>query len=319
MTSRPLTPTLPILIVLAAAPVLVGGKVQAQPAAGNADACGAGLSEPIRARWLSLGGAQGRLGCPTSGQSATAASPQGTRGEQIIFSGGTGAAILRADTGPHAGQMFAIDGCTWRLYFQYGGSSGWLGFPTSEASNTPDGKRQAFEGGDILYQRAPDTCVAERAEEIAGPAARTPAGTSRLDLFEDAQGRREAIASAVSAARARNEGYQPATTLAFVYTEPGPGLLPLKTYSNPTTGDHDTIASADSERADLAGGYEFDGLQGYVWSDPRPGTVALKRFWNAASQASLLTADPRAEADAIARGYVFSRIEGYAPMGPLGG
>jgi hypothetical protein len=105
-------------------------------------------------------------------------------------------------------------------------------------------------------------------------------------------------------------------TLAFVYTEPGPGLLPLKTYSNPATGDHDTIASTDSERADLAGGYEFDGLQGYVWSDPRPGTVPLKRFWNAASQASLLTAGPPAEAEAIAKGYVFSRIEGYAPTGP---
>lgn len=316
MPSRPLTPTLLILIALYAAPVIISGKVQAQPAPGNADACGSGLSEPIHERWLSLGGARGRLGCPMSGQSATAASPYGTRGEQIIFSGGTGAAILRADTGPHAGQMFAIDGCTWRLYFQYGGSSGWLGFPTSEASNTPDGKRQSFEGGDIVYQRAPDTCLAERAEEIAGPAARAPAGTSRLDLFEDAQGRREAIASAVSAARARNDGYRPVATLAFVYTEPGPGLLSLKTYSNSATGDHDTVASADSERADLAGGYEFDGLQGYVWSDPKPGTVALKRFWNLATKSSLLTADAQGEADAAAKGYAFVRVEGYAPTGP---
>jgi hypothetical protein len=316
MPSHSLSPPLLIGIALYAAPVLISGKVQAQPAAGNADACGSALSEPVRERWLSLGGAQGRLGCPTSGQSATATSPQGTRGEQIIFSGGTGAAILRAGTGPHAGQMFAIDGCTWRLYFQYGGSSGWLGFPTSGAANTPDGKRQSFEGGDIVYQRAPDTCIAERAEEIAGSAARAPAGTSRLDLFEDAQGRRLAIASAVSAARARNDGYRPVATLAFVYTEPGPGLLPLKTYSNSTTGDHDTIASADSERADLARGYEFDGLQGYVWSDPKPGTVALKRFWNAATKGSLLTADAQGQADAAVKGYAFVRVEGYAPTGP---
>jgi len=317
MPRRRLNRALPVLIVLGVGLALVGGRARAQSEAAGADACGAALSPRVHDLWLSLGGANGRLGCPTSGEAAAAPSPLGTHGAQVVFGGGTvGSAILREDSGPHAGQTFAVDGCMWRLYFQYGGTSGWLGFPTSEARNTPDGKRQAFEGGEIVYQRAPDTCSAARSGENVGAPAPAAAGTTRLDLFEDGQGRRLAAASAPAAARAQNDGYRPISTIAFVFTEPGPGLAPLKSYWNSATGDHDAVASADSERADLAAGYEFDGLQGFVWTDPHQGAVPLKRYWNAATRSSLLIADAPGEADAVAKGYVFVRIEGYAPTAP---
>jgi len=307
------------LVALCAWQPLPGvASVRAQPADAGADACGAKLSPPIHARWISLGGAQGRLGCPAAGEAVAARSPQGTMGEEATFDAGLGGAILRHDSGPHAGQTYALEGCAWRLYFQYGGSSGWLGFPVSEAENTPDGKRQLFEGGAIVFERAGDTCFVKRPEELAAasaPAAAAAQGTSRLDVFEDAKGRRLVAASAANAARAANDGFRPVASLGFVFVQEAPGLAPLKAYWNAATGDHDVVASADSERADLGAGYEFDGLQGYVWTDPRPGAVALKRFWNPGSQTSRLVADAQGEAEALAQGYVFVRVEGYAFQG----
>jgi hypothetical protein len=307
-----------VVLVCPSTVVVLGcGSALAQPEAGGGDACGAALSPPIRALWLSLGGAQGRLGCPSGGETAAARSPQGTTGEEAMFTAGVGGAILRHDSGAHAGQTFALEGCVWRLYFQYGGPSGWLGFPISQADNTPDGKRQAFEGGQIVYLRAGDTCFAKRPEEVAAaPAApNAPPGTSRLDLFEDAEGRRLVAASETSARRAAKDGYRAIATLGFVFTGDAPGLAPLKAYWSPSTGDHDAVATADGERADLAAGYEFDGLQGYVWTDPRPGASPLKRFWNPQTKTSLLVSDEKGEADAVSRGYVFVRVEGYVQAG----
>jgi hypothetical protein len=305
-----------LAVILACAGLSLASPLpaHAQGAGEAANGCASALSPPMREKWMALGGAQGRLGCPTGAERATVASSQGSTGDEVILGGANPGALLRHRSGPQAGQVFVVEDCFWRLYFQFGGSSGWLGFPTSDAENTPDGKRQAFEGGEIVYQRAPDTCLAHRADELAS--APLPGPTSRLDLFEDAQGRRMAIASAAATARARDEGYRPVAILAFVFDQPAPDVTPLKTYWNRATGDHDTIASPDSERADLAAGYEFDGQQGFVWVHPRPGGVPLKRFWNPQTKMSLLTSDAAAEAQAVAAGYQFVRIEGYASAGP---
>lgn len=137
-----------------AAPQVAMAQTQDPPV----QACGVTLSAPILGKWAALGGAQGRLGCPTAPDGDTAASPQGTAARQAIFRSG---AILLHASGLHAGEAFAIWGCPFRLYFQYGGPSGWLGLPLADAVNTPDGQRQIFEGGEMRYLRAPDTCAAE--------------------------------------------------------------------------------------------------------------------------------------------------------------
>ena len=46
---------------------------------------------------------------------------------------------------PSTGKAFAVAACD-RLYVQYGGVSGWLGLPISDAINTPDGQRQKIRG-----------------------------------------------------------------------------------------------------------------------------------------------------------------------------
>ncbi len=64
-------------------------------------------------------------------------------------------------SGPEAGKAFAVFGCNWRLYFQFGGPGGWLGLPLEDPQNNPDGQSQRFEGGVITATRAYASCDAE--------------------------------------------------------------------------------------------------------------------------------------------------------------
>jgi len=267
-----------------------------------------------------MGGAGGRLGCPTARESATADSPQGTKSREMTFSGG---AILWHGSGPRAGQTFAVSGCIYRLFFQYGGPSGWLGLPTSDPVNTPDGQRQTFEGGVVVYQRTPDACEATRQAPApsAGVAAATAGGgqppKAALDLFFDSsRGDYLVVASAVSASRAQAANYQRLRTQAYVFTDRAAGTTPLKLYWNEARGAHVAVATVDGERDALAAGDEFEGIQGFVYTDPKPGTAPLKQFSNAASRHYRLTATAEDEAQATAEGYSFVRIEGYAPTAP---
>ncbi|MEO8927024.1 MAG: hypothetical protein ABI306_07655, partial [Caulobacteraceae bacterium] len=180
-------------------------------ASGGGLACGKALSGPIFDKWTAMGGAEGPLGCPTAEDLATSTSPQGSRAREAAFPAAT---VLWHASGPHAGQTFIVSGCIYRLYFQYGGPSGWLGLPVSDATNTPDGQRQAFEGGSMTFLRAPNECSAEHGRMAAlaaapAPNAGTRAETSPLDQFRDAsRGDYFAAASAAGAARARAAHYE---------------------------------------------------------------------------------------------------------------
>ena len=276
--------------------------------------CGEALSAPILNEWQGMGGQGGRLGCPTGAETVTSTSPQGSAARQATFDKGT---ILWHTSGPRAGQAYAVIAC-YRLYFQFGGPSGWLGLPISDAFNTPDGQRQSFEGGVLTYQRAPDECEATHAGEGAAPAwapgvvERTP-----LDLFREPVGGDYATAASQSAAtRLAAAHYERVRTEAYVLAEPAPGAAPLKLFWSETLGAHQSVATAQGERDALAAGYTFDGLQGYVWAGPTPGAQPLKQFRNAATGRSLLVATPQGEADAASAGFTFVRIEGYAATQP---
>ena len=104
-----------------------------------------------------MDGRDGRLGCPLESEGDTASSTKGTAARIAHFEGGE---IIRHMTGPLEGQAFAVYACD-RLYVQFGGESGRLGLPTSDAINTPDGQRQTFEGGTLRFTRTLDTCEAE--------------------------------------------------------------------------------------------------------------------------------------------------------------
>jgi len=128
--------------------------------AAQTDACGKALSAPVATVWQAEGGATGRLGCPTAAGVTTAKSLSGVVAVETDFAGG--AVLSWPEASAREGQAFAVSGCLYRLWFQYGGPSGWLGLPTSQARNTPDGQRQSFEGGEGWFSRAPNTCRAEK-------------------------------------------------------------------------------------------------------------------------------------------------------------
>jgi uncharacterized protein with LGFP repeats len=288
----------------------------------SGEACGYALSAPILNKWNAMGGPQGALGCPQTRETPTLPSPQGSQGREATFGRGEGGAILWHASGPRAGQTFAVMGCVWRLYFQFGGPGGWLGLPTSDAVNTPDGKNQTFEGGSIAYARALDACSATHASDeqtasASPPASPTAASKAPLDLFFDpARGDYLTTASESGAARALAAHYQRVRTEGFVFTTHEPGTVALKLYWNETLGDNDTVATPEGERDALAAGYTFGGLQGYVYSDPSPGAKPLKLFYNPGTHDTLLTATAEGETDAASKGYAFVRIEGYVPAAP---
>ncbi len=148
-----------IMAVLAVtAPAAIRAEPAADGPASTVETCGKVLSPAVVAAWTANDGRAGRLGCPVEPESDTATSTKGTAARSARFEGGE---IVRHMSGALAGKAFAVAACD-RLYVQYGGVSGWLGLPTSDAINTPDGQRQRFEGGTLMLTRALGTCEAER-------------------------------------------------------------------------------------------------------------------------------------------------------------
>jgi uncharacterized protein with LGFP repeats len=132
----------------------------APPAADSpGKACGFAVGPSAMTEWDNLGGRDGRLGCPTADETASVPSSAGAQASETAF--GDRGAILTYVSGPQAGKAFAVVGCAWRLFFSYGGAGGWLGLPTEDAQNTPDGQTQKFEGGLVTSTRASDSCDAE--------------------------------------------------------------------------------------------------------------------------------------------------------------
>ena len=144
---------------LAVLGTLASGSVAAADStpSGDDQTCGKILSPAVAAAWTATAGRAGRLGCPIESEGDTATSARGSAARAARFEGGE---IIRHMSGPFAGQAFAVAACD-RLYVQFGGPSGWLGLPTSDAINTPDGQRQRFEGGTLTFTRALGTCDAE--------------------------------------------------------------------------------------------------------------------------------------------------------------
>ncbi len=79
-------------------------------------------------------------------------SPQGTTGQYAKFSGpNEPGAIHWHRTGRHAGKAFATYGDIYNVFSNLGGSTSWLGFPTSDEYDVQGGRRSDFEGGHIFW------------------------------------------------------------------------------------------------------------------------------------------------------------------------
>ncbi|MBS0410320.1 MAG: hypothetical protein JSR86_10430 [Proteobacteria bacterium] len=279
-------------------------------------ACDTALSPPILQKWTELGGQNG-LGCPTARESTSVKTQGGSVGHEADFAANGGAGIFWHASGAYAGQTYAVRGCNYRLYVQYGGPRGWLGLPIGEPQNNPDGQTQAFEGGVISYQRADRSCSAERGAPPPPPvgahdvaveqAPKVPLGL----YFDSASG--DHLTTSTGLPPQLADFYQTVRQEASVYGEHPPGAVTLKLFFKESTGDYATVATPEGERDVQAAGYEFAGGQGFVFPTPQPGTVALKLYVNADKHDYFLAATPESQAEAEGAGYVFVRIEGYAP------
>ena len=308
-----------VLLSAVSAPVCGHAQGVAQPAAEvQGRACGYVLSEAVAGAWRDLGGQDGRLGCPTALEAAGATSPLGSANRVATF--GQNGLIVLAVSGPRAGQAFAVSGGCYRLYVQYGGTSGWLGLPTADQENTPDGSVQRFEGGVMTWGRALNDCQAEPSVAAPPSAPAVAAATEALaplDLFENpATGDRVSLAASGSVAEATASGYQRLRGQARVLAAEAPGTTRLKLYVNEAKDLRETLASVRSERDALAAGFAFEAGQGWVWTDPQPGAVALKVYRDPTTGRTTLTASAQDEQEAAAKGYGFVRIEGYALPAP---
>lgn len=304
-----------ILLVFGLSLSVGAACVQTTATGSPSPACGYKLSPPVMAEWNALGGALGSLGCPRDDELRGATSPQGSTANQVDFARGM---IVWHANGLRAGQTYAVTGCIWRLYFQYGGPSGWLGLPVADPENFPDGQRQRFEGGRITYERSTDTCEAEPASEVAAaspaPADARPLMTSPLDAFLDpSRGDHMSAASTSVVKTALAAHYQRVGPQARVLAAGGDGTAPLKLFWNDTKGDHVITATDEGERDAFADGYEFEASQGFIWTDPHAGALTLKQYADPTSGHHWLTASADEEAQATAAGYRFVRVEGYAP------
>lgn len=316
---RPITTSLALLALCAAAapcPAQTDPAAPAAPAEDAADtACGYALSPSVIGLWRDLGGESGRLGCPTSRESASPVSPQGSASRQTLF--GLKGEIVLHTGGPRAGQAFAVTGCAYRLHIQFSGAGGWLGLPIEDAENTADGRRQAFEGGVITWSRSIDECdAAPNRPATAAPAAAT-ADEGPLDIYENAAtGDRQSLAAGRSAEIAAAAGYVRLRAQARVFTAQAPGEVVLELFENEARGQHETVASEQSRREALDLGFTAAGPQGFVRPEPYAGAVALKLYRQPGGGLARLTAGGKDEAEASAAGYAFVRIEGYADPAP---
>ena len=322
------------VLVVATAPWMLAASLAASPALGQTTqapspapaaptaaatgmACDTPLSPAVFAKWNELGGKDG-VGCPAAREATSVKTRSGSVGHEADFADHGGAGIFWHASGDHAGQTYAVRGCNYRLYVQYGGPRGWLGLPVGEPQNNPDGQSQAFEGGTIDYLRADRSCSATRAAEQEAPTvgshdvALADAHLVPLGLyFDSASG--DHMTSATGLPPQLTDFYQTVRQEAQVYQEHPPGAVPLKLYFKEATGDYATVATPEGERDVQSAGYEFAGLQGYVFPGPRDGLVALRLYVSGDHKDYFLAASTTSLSEAEGAGYQFVRVEGYAP------
>ena len=101
----------------------------------------------ILERWNRAGGANGSLGLPTSDESYTSRSPQGTLGRYSRFQRGV------INYNPKINRAIVLFGAIWAKYAQMGYAASYLGLPTTEEQALAGGgRRQDFEGGYIVWK-----------------------------------------------------------------------------------------------------------------------------------------------------------------------
>ncbi len=101
------------------------------------------IRDPYVSRWR----VTPALGLPI-GQERDTASRFTTTATQQDFQGGV---IVKLNSGALKDQVFVVSGTIYRLYFELGGTSSWLGYPVGDEFPLSGKQRQNFEGGYVQY------------------------------------------------------------------------------------------------------------------------------------------------------------------------
>jgi uncharacterized protein with LGFP repeats len=125
-------------------------------------ACGYTMATALYDKWIQMGGASGKLGCPIANDVDAPTSPQATTGRWAQFTNEDGGYLIKHESGPRAGQVFEVTGCMYKLYSSQGGTKSWLGFPVGDGYTTAPGARQEFEGGYVVWDSKTYQCQAHK-------------------------------------------------------------------------------------------------------------------------------------------------------------
>ncbi|WP_327350599.1 scabin-related ADP-ribosyltransferase [Streptomyces sp. NBC_01304] len=113
-------------------------------------ACGFPVVEPYATKWQAAGGEAGPFGCPT-----TPVRPKANDGAYQGFE----TAMIYATK---AGGAHAVTQPFLHAYSRVKYQSGVLGYPVSDLVNTPNGRRQDFQGGGLVYDKKTKKVTVER-------------------------------------------------------------------------------------------------------------------------------------------------------------
>lgn len=122
------------------------------------------LGAAIRAKWMEARGNNG-FTCPVMDETDATPSPLGTTGRYADFERDEAdwpGTIHAHSSGRYRGKAFITYGAIFRLYKNLGGSSSWLGFPTSDEHDASGGRRSDFEGGFIHWNSETGEALAFR-------------------------------------------------------------------------------------------------------------------------------------------------------------
>jgi hypothetical protein len=106
-------------------------------------------------------------------------------------------------------------------------------------------------------------------------------------------------------------GFERIRVEGYLFANPHPGTVPVKTFYHDTRDDYALVATAKGESDLLAAGYRFIRIEGYGFAQPFPTTVPLKLYWNPSRTDHATVAEARSEQDQKNSGYTYQRIEAY--------
>jgi hypothetical protein len=106
-------------------------------------------------------------------------------------------------------------------------------------------------------------------------------------------------------------GFEKIRIEGYLFTNPHPGTVPVKTFYHDSRDDYALVATAKGEADMIAAGYRYIRTEGYGFAQPFPTSVPLKMYWNASRNDHVTVAETRSQQDQVNSGYSYVRTEAF--------